>query len=85
MLCFKYKVADRRGLHARNAVSINRLAMEYECRITLRAGSAEADCKNVMSLMNLHVSENDTVEFVFEGRDESEAAKLMESTLPTFL
>lgn len=85
MLCFKYKVADKRGLHARNAVSISRLAMDYGCGITLRAGDAEADCKNVMALMNLRVSENDTVEFVFDGSDETAAARLMESTIPTFL
>lgn len=85
MLCFKYKVADRRGLHARNAVSISRLAMDYSCRITLRTEDGEADCKNVMALMNLRVSENDIIEFIFDGSDEPAAARLMESTVPTFL
>lgn len=82
---FRYTVLDERGLHARNAMSLCKLAETFASGVTMQAGGRRADCKNVMALMNLRVYEKDVVEFLVEGDDEEEALSILKATVPTML
>lgn len=82
---FRYTVVDDRGLHARNAMSICKLAETLASRVTLQAGGQKADCRNMMALMNLRICEKDIVEFLAEGDDEEEALSILKATVPTML
>ena len=82
---FKYTVVDGRGLHARNAMSLCKLTETFASGVILQAGGQKADCRNMMALMNLRVSENDLVEFLVEGEDEDEALSILKATVPTVL
>lgn len=82
---FKYTVLDARGLHARNAMSLCKLAETFASGVILQAGGRKADCQNIMALMNLRVCEKDVVEFIVEGADEEEALSILKATVPTVL
>lgn len=77
----KYTVSDERGLHARNAMSLCKLAESFVSEIVIRANDREANCKNMMSLMNLQVRQRDTVEITITGEDEATAAGVIKATL----
>lgn len=85
MVNFQYTVLDPQGLHARNAMSLCKLAETFESRVVMRAKGKEADLKNMMALMNLRVSCRDVVEFFADGTDEKEVSQVLESMLPTIL
>ncbi len=82
---FKYTVLDVRGLHARNAMSLCKLAETFTSIVTLQAGGKKADCRNMMALMNLRICEKDLVEFIVEGEDEAEELSILKATVPTML
>lgn len=82
---FKYTVLDQRGLHARNALSLCKLAESLESSVILYANGKKADCRNMMALMNLRVCENDIVEFCVEGAEEEANAGILKATIPTML
>lgn len=82
---FKYTVLDDRGLHARNAMSLCKLAETFASGVILQAGGRKADCRNMMALMNLRVCEKDMVEFIVDGDDEDEAISILKATVPTML
>ena len=82
---FKYTVADERGLHARNAMSLCKLTETFASGVILQAGGKKADCRNMMALMNLRVCGKDLVEFIVEGDDEEEALSILKATVPTML
>lgn len=82
---FKYTVLDQRGLHARNALSLCKLAETLDATVILHANGRKADCRNMMALMNLRVCEKDIVEFYVEGTDEEETVSILKATVPTML
>lgn len=82
---WKYTVLDERGLHARNAMSLCKLAESFASTVILHAGGRKADCRNIMALMNLRINEKDTIEFFVEGNDEEEALSILRATVPTIL
>lgn len=82
---FKYTVTEDRGLHARNAMSLCKLAETFASGVILQAGGKKADCRNMMALMNLRVCDKDLIEFIVEGDDEEEALSILKATVPTML
>ena len=90
---FTYIVSDPQGLHARNAVSLCRLAGTYQSQIDMAEPESgkpgeirrKADCKDMIALMGLCVHQNAAVEITIEGDDEKEAFAILTAALPTIL
>lgn len=85
MQTFEYLVSDIQGLHARNALSLCKLAEGLESNITICTDKKKANCKNMMELMSLGIKKDDRIRFVLEGADEMMALQLFASTLATIL
>ncbi len=87
---FTYTVSDPQGLHARNAISLCRLAGTFNAQIMIHVQEAEdrqrkADCKDMIALMGLCVRQDTTVESTMEGEDEDLAFNSMLAAIPTIL
>ena len=61
------------GLHLRPAGFLCRLALEYESAVSMRKGTTVVNAKSVLGVLGACVRCGDEVEFICEGRDESEA------------
>lgn len=86
---FTYTVSDPQGLHARNAISLCRLAGDFAAHILIHVQEGgqqrTADCKDMMALMGLKVRQNTTVDITVEGEDEGAALDILIAALPTIM
>lgn len=86
---FTYTVSDPQGLHARNAISLCRLAGTFKSQILIHVQEdgreRKADCKDMIALMGLCVRQDTQVEISLEGEDESEALNSLVAAIPTIL
>lgn len=87
---FTYTVSDPQGLHARNAISLSRLAGTFKSQILIHVQEKEnrqkkADCKDILALMGLCVRQNITVEITMEGEDEETAFQSLMAAIPTIM
>lgn len=72
------------GLHLRPAAKLSEAALQFECRITLEHGSSQANAKSVLGILGACVRSGDTVLLTFDGPDEEEAAKTLQTLLEEF-
>lgn len=83
MQSFDYTVGCVGGLHARPAGAIVNAAKHFSSDILIRKlspdGAREADAKRLISLMSLGAKRGDTIKFIINGPDESDAAEKMKS------
>ena len=82
---FQYTISDVQGLHARNAVSLCKIAEKYTSSMIASVGERKADCKNVMSMMNLRAAQNEIIFFSAEGEDEKAAIEYLKGMVRTLL
>lgn len=82
---FTYRVVERQGFHARNAMAFARQAGEYQSSVHIQHKAGTADGKNVLDIMRLAIKEDDTVTFVVEGEDEEQAASYLEALVREIL
>lgn len=75
MITFIHKIADRNGLHARNAICLMRTAMDYDCAISVTCNGKTADAKQVLALMGLGIKCGEELTFCLEGTQENQAAE----------
>lgn len=68
-----YELNDPMGLHARPASLIFMEARKYSCSIEAHWESDKADCKSLLGLMGLGVTDGSVIRFVFDGEDEDAA------------
>lgn len=61
------------GIHLRPASFLCRLALEYESSVSMRKGTVVVNAKSVLGVLGACVRCGDEVEFICEGRDETEA------------
>ena len=76
MICRQLTIVNKLGLHARAAAKLAATAGRFSCAIRVgRVGrdGRLVDAKSVMSLMLLAAGQDTTLEFHFDGSDESEA------------
>lgn len=64
--------------HSRPATQIAAAAQQFESIICLVADGSIADCKGVISIMNLILPENRILEIVADGSDEQKAISEIE-------
>ena len=83
MKTFDFILTDPHGLHARPAGAIVNAAKHFSSDILIRKlspdGAREADAKRLISLMSLGAKRGDTIKFIINGPDESDAAEKMKS------
>ena len=66
-------IINKLGLHARAAAKLAATAGRFSCAIRVGRDGRLVDAKSVMSLMLLAAGQDTTLEFHFDGSDESEA------------
>lgn len=67
------RIANRRGLHARAAAQIVRLASQFRSKVTLVYGGQTANARNIMAVMLLAASMHSVIVLETSGPDETEA------------
>ncbi|RPF48723.1 phosphocarrier protein [Hydrogenoanaerobacterium saccharovorans] len=72
---FEYTVVDELGLHARPAGLLVKKAMAWNSKITIKKEDKTADAKRLFAVMSLAVKKGETIAFVVDGEDESDAAQ----------
>ena len=77
MKSFDYTIKYELGIHARPAGLLAKLAMQYPCKITLKAPTKEVDAKRVMAVMSAGVKNSDAVTIEVDGENEEEAYTAM--------
>ncbi len=62
-------IRNERGLHARAAAKLVKLATQFECDIQVRRGDTTANGRSIMGLMMLSAGMGNEVEVTVNGRD----------------
>ncbi len=65
----KWIINNTLGLHLRPASELCTIAMEYDCRITLRFRDREYNAKSLLSVLSACVQSGDEIELDFDGPD----------------
>ncbi len=71
----KWTVHNIQSLHLRPASDLCTIAMEYECKITLRFRDREYNAKSLLSVLSACVQDGDEIEIDFDGPDADAAQK----------
>jgi len=67
--CRVATILNQRGLHARAAAKLVKLANQFEAEIQVRRGELTASGRSIMGLMMLSAALGNDVEIKTEGRD----------------
>lgn len=78
----KVKILNRLGLHLRAAAQLVTVSSRFKCRILIRNGYRQVECKSLLNLLALAASYGSEVTLTFEGED---AEKARETILNLFL
>ncbi len=73
MLSQQFEIVNVKGLHARAATALVKVAMQYDAKITVIRGDNSANAKSVMSLLILAAPVGSTVRVDVDGPDASAA------------
>lgn len=78
MLTREVTVRNRAGVHTRPASMIVREASRFKSEFFIHKDGYEINGKSIIGVMTLAAEQGSTLELVFEGPDEAEAADAME-------
>ncbi len=73
MLIATLEIRNPSGLHIRPGTDFVRLAKTFASDIQVRKGTRTATAKSLVRLLQIGISQGDTIELVCEGADEREA------------
>ncbi|MCL2347193.1 MAG: HPr family phosphocarrier protein [Planctomycetaceae bacterium] len=73
MPSIQFDINNPSGLHTRPGTTFVRLAKTFSSEIRLRKGDKTANAKSLVKLLQLGISQGDTVMLTCEGEDESVA------------
>ncbi len=85
MVTFTHKIADRNGLHARNALRLVQGARTLEHQIYVVCKGRRADVCQVIGLMGLMARCGDELVFSIEGPQEKERVKELQELVEEVL
>jgi len=68
-------ITNPTGLHTRPGTALVRLAKTFTCEITIRKNDKTANVKSLVKLLQIGISQGDTVTLLCEGEDEVTAAE----------
>ncbi len=74
MLTREVTVRNRAGVHTRPASMIVRVASRFKAEFVIRKDGYEINGKSIIGVMTLAAEQGSTLDLVFEGSDETEAA-----------
>lgn len=75
---FDYTIQDVKGIHARPASQIVKIAKEYaDTVITMERDGKSADATQLMSIMSLGIREDDAITVKAEGSSEDAAIEAL--------
>lgn len=77
MKTFYYTIQEELGMHARPAGLILQLAKEFKSKIVVTNKGKSGDLKKLLSVLELDIQYQDTVEVTVEGPDEDVAVEEM--------
>ena len=69
----KITVKDQDGIHARPAGILTQRMQGFPCKVMIRKGEKEADCKKLFALMKLAVKCGETITLTADGEQEDAA------------
>lgn len=72
-------LVNKRGLHARAAAALVKVATRFRADVRVRLDGREADGRNIMSVMMLAASCGTTIRIVVEGEDEAAALEELDA------
>ena len=79
MLTREVTVRNRAGVHTRPASMIVREASRFTSDFYIRKDGYEINGKTIIGVMTLAAEQNATLDLLFEGPDEAEAADALEA------
>ena len=79
MLTRQVTVRNRAGVHTRPASMIVREASRVEAEFFIRKDGYEINGKSIIGVMTLAAEQGATLDLLFDGDDEAEAADAMEA------
>lgn len=74
-------VADPHGLHARPAAEFVEAARGFESNLQILAADKRGNCKSLLSVLKLGISQGTTVTLEADGHDEEQAVEALASLL----
>ena len=81
MVEISYVITDELGIHARPAGQLVKAASGFQSSIQIGTPAKMVDAKRIMGVMGLALKQGDTLTMKFDGQDEEEAAKAIETFL----
>lgn len=69
----EFTVRDKDGIHARPAGILVQKMQSFPCRIVIKKGEKEADCKKLFALMKLAIKCGETITLTADGEQEDQA------------
>ena len=79
MLTRQVTVRNKAGVHTRPASMIVREAARFDAEFFIRKDGYEINGKSIIGVMTLAAEQGATLDLLFEGSDEEEAADAMEA------
>ena len=79
MLTRQVTVRNKAGVHTRPASMIVREASRFEAEFFIRKDGYEINGKSIIGVMTLAAEQGATLDLLFEGADEAEAADALEA------
>ena len=79
MLTREVTVRNKAGVHTRPASMIVREASRFEAEFFVRKDGYEINGKSIIGVMTLAAEQGATLDLLFEGSDEAEAADALEA------
>lgn len=79
MITREVTVRNKAGVHTRPASMIVREASRYEAEFFIRKDGYEINGKSIIGVMTLAAEQGSTLDLLFEGPDEADAADAMEA------
>ncbi|MBO7238687.1 MAG: HPr family phosphocarrier protein [Elusimicrobiaceae bacterium] len=75
MITQEIKITNRLGLHARPAAMLVQTASNFSCDIKIIKETVQVDAKSIMGVLMLAAEYGSTLQFQFNGADETQAAQ----------
>lgn len=74
-------ISNKKGIHARPASKLVKIAKQYQADITLRHNDIEADAKSIMSILMLAATCGSKVNIIADGKDAKAALSAISSLI----
>ena len=81
MVEIKYVITDELGIHARPAGRLVKMVSAFDSAAQIGTPAKMVDAKRIMGVMGLAVKQGEEITMTFDGKDEAEAAKELETFL----